>query len=248
MNNTKGIKPWYTLWWVWLIVCVSILVLSPYVLMYKRMMFPESAMKDSYRESSNIAIITITNFQTKEEFITARELADARTCWVHNQKNDWDKHAGRRGYTLDLSQPDKIKVIFGYEDDFDFHAFANEIIHVAYLDFVDSNHNQLINSDEILSARCSYHGETQLYGVIIELSQLGMQQYLAAIEAMDDDTNHVQIHFDGAIPSDVFSIEMSENETLTIKGFINSSAAQSLVTLIELREISSDLVVNLKIE
>ena len=245
-NNNK--KSWYKLWWVWVIVGVSTLVLLPYVIMYRNMMFPENAMKDRYREFPNIATITITNFQTQEERVAAGELVDARMKWVHNQKSDWEKHGRRRYYTLDLSQTDKITVIFGYEEEFDIHTFANEIINVAYLNFVDSQNKQIIHSEEITSARYFYQGATQSYDVIIEVTEVAMQKYLMAVECMSGDSNYINIDFNGSISSDSFSIEMGDNETLIIKGFINIGAAESLVKLIELKEVPGNLIVDLKIE
>jgi len=245
-NNNK--KSWYKLWWVWVSVGVSIIVLSPYVIMYSNMMFPENAMKDRYREFPNIATITITNFQTQEEQVTARELVDARTNWVHNQKSDWEKHGRRRYYTLDLSHTDKITVIFGYEEDFDVHTFANEIINVAYLDFVDSQNKQIINSEEIISASYFYQGATQSYDVNIKVTDAAMQKYLMTVEHMSGDSNYININYNGIISSDLFSIEMGDNETLVIKGFINIEAAESLVKLIELKEVPGNLIVDLKIE
>ena len=247
-NNNNNNKSWYKLWWVWVIVAISIFVLSPYVIMYRNMTFPESAMKDGYREFPNIATITITNFQTQEEQITIRELVDARTSWVHNQKSDWDKYGRRRYYTLDLSQTDKITVIFGYEEEFDIHTFASEIINIAYLDFVDSQNKQIINSEEITSAYYSYQGATQSYDVIMKVTDVAMQKYLMAVEHMSGDNFFININFNGSISSDSFSIEMSGNETLIIKGFINISAAESLVKLIELKEVPANLIVDLKIE
>jgi len=247
-NNNNNKKPWYKLWWVWVIVAISIFVLSPYVIMYRNMMFPENAMKKRYREFPYIATITITNFQTQRDRVTISELVNARTSWVHNQKSDWEKHGRRRYFTLDLSQTDKITVIFGYEEEFDIQTFANEITNVAYLNFVDSQNKQIINSEEITSAYSSYQGSTQSYDVIMKVTEDAMQEYLMVAERMSGDTIYININFNGSISSDSFSIEMSDNETLIIKGFINSGAAESLVKLIELKEVPGNLIVDLKIE
>jgi hypothetical protein len=205
-------------------------------------------MKDRYRDFPFIATIIITNFSTKEEYVKARELINARTAWVHNQKNDWDKHGRRRYYTLNSSQSDKITVIFGYEEGFDVNMFANEIINVADLYFLDFYNNQIINSDEIVTAHYAYQGATQAYDVIVKVTENGMKNYLAAIEGKEDKRNYTQVNFEGSIPSDNLSVIAKDNETLIIKGFININAAESLVKLIKLKDAPKDLNVELKIE
>ena len=244
-NNTNNTKPWYKKWRVWiitlLIISVSTLVITPYIYI----MFPTEHMKDRYRDFPYIATISITNFSDKEGRITARELIEARTDWIHNQKSDWDKHGRRRYYTLDLSQNNEISVIFGYEEGFDINAFANEITKAADLHFIDLNNNHIIYNADIISARYAYQGATQAYDVIIEITEEGMQKFLVATETWNGTDNYIQVDFKGSIPSDYFTIEATTNNTVIIK---NISAAEALVKLIELKDVPDDLKVELKIE
>ena len=239
-NTTSTITPLHKKWWVWvitlLILSVSILVIAPYVYMYRNMMFPQDYMKDGYRDFPHIAVITITDFQNSDKF-AINKLISAKTKWVHSQKSDWDKY-GRRSYTLDFSESDKITVIFGYENNFDINAFANEIASAAALQFLDLNNNPVFYSTDILSARCFWLGEIQADIVALEMTGSEIQRFLTIAETTE--TTSMQIVFSGSIPSDIFTAEASDNNTIIIKELVNSGAADALVTLIELHDIQSN--------
>jgi|GEM_PF-2836544 len=252
IDNANDNKPRHKRWWIFvialLIIGVSILVITPYIYIYRNIMFPEKQLKDRYRDFPHIAIITVSGFRNLEEEVIAKELIEARTEWIHNQKSDWDKYGRRRNYTLDLSQDGKITVIFGYEEGFDVNTFANEIIKAADVHFIDLNNNHVIYNTDILSARYVWQGTTKAYDVIIKMTEDGMQRFLTVNETVDKTDSPIQVDFKGSILSDYFTVEVSDNNTIIISGFINMGAAEALVKLIELKEVPTDLKVELNIE
>ena len=248
-TNNEEMKPWYKTVRIWLIIAISIIALYPYILWTRNAMFPGMVERQRYQNFPHIATITVSSLDTltREEYIEARELIEARIDWVHNQKSDWDAHGRKRFYTLDLSQSDRIKVIFGYENDFDINAFVNEIVNLADLRFIDSEGNTVIYVDEIISARDVYNGATQSRDVILSITKEGKQDFLAFVDRVDENKN-ITIVFDGSIPSDYFTIEEYDGETIIIKGFVNSSAAQALTKLIAIKTEPANLHVELRID
>lgn len=232
---------------VLLIVGALIFLTVPYIYNALRYsIFPGESLRARYSDFPYVATISITNFLNQKDYDTANEIIEARADWVHNQKNDWDKYKRRRYYTLDLSQSGKITIVFGYEKDFDIYTFTNEITKPADLSFVDSNNNKIFNNTDIVSASYAYQGATQSYDVSIKLTEAGMQQFLKIVGPMNEDDNNIRVIFKGSLPSDSFTIKAADKDSVVIKGFINSAAAESLVKLIELKDTPNDLKVELR--
>lgn len=236
-------------WQIWVIGVVSVLVLTPYVLLQINsvinVIFPDLHMKRRFSDFPHIATITVSGFDGRAEYAAASELLEARIAWALNQKTEWERY-GRRGYeTLDYSQDDRIKLIFGYDEGFDIDSFAEEIVKTAQPAFRDSEGNQVFDSGEVVSAELVYEGA---YHVALEMTANGMRGFLTAAGGLPVGPVLVKIDFAGSVASDEYSLEARDSETILVKGFVNDGSAQAIVRLFETTDAPEDLTVKLEID
>ena len=239
-------KPWYKLWWVWLVIAVSCAVIAPYVVIPARNARYEDNPTVPYQDLPHTVVITVSNLANPEDYAKAQRLIEAKVTWVVYQKVNRPIQSSI-GPTFELLE-DSIVAIFGFGDGFDIDRFIEHLLATPQVVFRDSEGRVIIDSEEVMVASEDWPEETMSYVTMIHLTEKGMADFTSAIADREGEIR-VTIEFEGSPASDEYLIEVAGDSSVIVRSIGGYEAtAEALAALLMRHQAPIGAVVSVEID